>query len=79
MSMSSHAMGEKKCCGDSGGVECDCHEMRADTTVRWTRSESSGIKKDHDDKCSARTWQACKGRPSGIVVCASLLSSCHTS
>ena len=39
-----------QCGGGCGGVECDCCEARADATVRWSRSKSSGIEEGHSSK-----------------------------
>jgi hypothetical protein len=46
-------MREQKECGS--GVECDCREARADATVRWSRSESSGIEEGYSVEGLAET------------------------
>jgi hypothetical protein len=53
MSMNSYSTREQKeCSGGGGSVECDCHEARANAMVRWSKSESSGIKEGH----SGEAW-----------------------
>ena len=50
----------KECGGGYGGVECDCREARADATLRWSRSESRGIKE-------GQAIEACLGHVVGQV------------
>jgi hypothetical protein len=48
MRMSFYSMREQKeCSGGGGGFECDCHEAGTDAMVRWSMSQSSGIKEGH--------------------------------
>jgi len=47
MRMSSYSMREQECSGGGGGFECDCHEAGTDAMVRWSMSQSSGIKEGH--------------------------------
>ena len=55
-SMSSYSTRDRKECGGGCGVvECDCCEARADATVRWSRSKSSGIEEGHSGEGLART------------------------